>query len=196
MMGRGSWVAAARLLCAAATAALIPARALAQQPPAPQPPTSDPAQLDPNAPLAPMPDLGVDWPDLNVKETAPQPGAPAAVPQRARKRAPASVANEQGQIRYTVAVEGLSAVGGAEDVLKAFRAQSTLEAQRKNSANAAQIGRRASADADLLAQLLRSQGYYDAVVEPSTEGAGGQLRVVLTADPGQQYRFASVELPG
>src|SRR5206468_6684623 len=82
------------------------------------------------------------------------------------------------------------------DVLKAFRAQSTLEAERKNSANAAQIGRRASADADLLAQLLRSQGYYDAVVEPSTEGAGGQLRVVLTADPSQQYRFASVELPG
>ena len=79
MMGRGSWVAAARLLCAAATAALIPARALAQQPPPPQPPTSDPAQLDPNAPLAPMPDLGVDWPDLNVKETAPQPGAPPFV---------------------------------------------------------------------------------------------------------------------
>src|SRR5207302_2438771 len=52
------------------------------------------------------------------------------------------------------------------------------------------------ADADLLAQMLRGQGYYDAVVEPSTEKAGPALRVVLTADPGAQYRFASVELPG
>lgn len=196
MIGRGSWGEAARLLCAAATVALVPAPALAQQPAPPQQPPSDPAQLDPNAPLAPMPDLGVDWPDLNVKETPSQPAPPAAAPPKTKKRAPASVANEQGQIRYTVAVEGLAAIGGAEDLLKAFRSQSTLEAERKKTANAAQIGRRAGADADLLAQLLRSQGYYDAVVEPSTEGAGGQLRVVLTAEPGPQYRFASVELPG
>src|SRR6185312_15775459 len=78
----------------------------------------------------------------------------------------------------------------------AFRQQSTLEAERKKPANAAQIGRRANADADLLTELLRSQGYYDANVDERTEKAGSELRVVLTADPGQQYRFASVELPG
>jgi translocation and assembly module TamA len=44
--------------------------------------------------------------------------------------------------------------------------------------------------------LLRSQGYYDAVVEPRTEQSGNLLRVVLAADPGEQYKFASVELPG
>ena len=44
--------------------------------------------------------------------------------------------------------------------------------------------------------MLRSRGYYDANVEPSTEAAGDTLRVVLEAVPGQQYRFASVELPG
>ena len=83
------------------------------------------------------------------------------------------------------------------DVLLAdFRKQSALEEERKDPANAAQIGRRAGADAELLAQLLRSQGYYDAMVEPRTEEAAGQLRVVLAADPGQQYRFATVELPG
>ena len=45
-------------------------------------------------------------------------------------------------------------------------------------------------------ELLRSQGYYDAIVAPRTERAAGMLRVVLDAEPGQQYRFASVELPG
>ena len=93
-------------------------------------------------------------------------------------------------------VEGLGPIGNAEDLLREFRKQSALEAERKDPANAAQIGRRAGADADLLGQLLRSQGYYDAAVEARTEMAGDVLRVVLSADPGTQYRFASVELPG
>ena len=48
----------------------------------------------------------------------------------------------------------------------------------------------------MLTELLRSQGYYDAMVEPRVEGSGNQLVVILDADAGQQYRFASVELPG
>ena len=101
-----------------------------------------------------------------------------------------------GTTRYTVEVQGLSSIGDAEGLLQTFRKQSALEAERKKPANAAQIGRRATADADLLTQLLRSQGYYDADVEPSTEKAGDALQVILTADLGQQYRFASVDLPG
>ena len=90
-----------------------------------------------------------------------------------------------------------SAISGASaDLLRDFRRQSALEAQHKAPANAAQIGRRANADANLLTQLLRSQGYYDAEVQPRTEDAGDALRVILTVDPGKQYRFVSVELPG
>jgi translocation and assembly module TamA len=63
MSGRGSRLEAARLLCAAAAATLASVEASAQT--SPQPPT-DPAELDPNAPLAPMPDLGVAWPDLKA----------------------------------------------------------------------------------------------------------------------------------
>ncbi len=100
------------------------------------------------------------------------------------------------QVRYTWTLEGLSKFGNAEDLLNTFRQQSALDADRKKPANAAQIGRRSRADADLLAELLRSQGYYDAVVEPRTERVAGGLQVILAADPGQQYRFASVELPG
>jgi translocation and assembly module TamA len=168
--------------------------ALAQTtPPAAPPPPSEPGELDPNAPLAPMPDLGVDWPDLNAKDTVlpPEPTAPGA-----QQAAPAQQTEPAGALRYTVSVEGLSSIGNAEDLLHAFRQQSTLEAERKDPANAAQVGRRASADSDLLAELLRSQGYYDAMVDPRTERSGGMLRVILTVDPGVQYRFASVELPG
>ncbi|MES2137435.1 MAG: BamA/TamA family outer membrane protein [Pseudomonadota bacterium] len=148
----------------------------------------DPAELDPNAPLDAMPGLGVEWPDLNAAESA--------TPATSGPQKPTStvVAERTGDIRYTIDVAGLP--GNDEDLLKAFRKQSALEADRKKPANAAQIGRRASADADLLEELLRSQGYYDADVVPSTVADAAGLRVVLTADAGQQYRFASVELPG
>jgi len=195
MSGRGSTRIAARLLCAAATAAFAQAPALAQTPPAqPAPPPPDAAELDPNAPLAPMPDLGVDWPDLNAKEetVAPEPGT--AQPQAQSVQAPAEPASSE--LRYTVAIEGLAAVGNSEELLKAFRQQSALEADRKDSANSAQIDRRSRADADLLAELLRSQGYYDAVVEPSTATVDHAVQVTLTVDAGAEYRFASVELPG
>ena len=158
-------------------------------PPTPAPPP-DAAELDPSAPLDPMPGLGIAWPELDARETAPPPAAPTT------KRKGHAVALTVGDIRYTVQVEGLGSVGDSEELLRAFRQQSALEAERKDPANAAQIGRRANADADLLTQLLRADGYYDAAVEPRTEKVGNALSVVLTADPGSQYHFASVDLPG
>jgi translocation and assembly module TamA len=151
---------------------------------------ANPADLDPSEPMAPLPDLGVDWPDLNARENEPQAAQPTAQPQAA---APEETAGER---RYTVSIEGLAAIGDAEDLLEAFRKQSALEADRKQPANSAQIDRRSRADADLLEELLRSQGYYDADVEPRTEPAGNAIHVILEAQPGPQYRFASVELPG
>jgi translocation and assembly module TamA len=184
-----------RLLCAAAAASFEPSVLLAQAAPQTPPPKEeqpDAAELDPNAPLAPLPDLGVAWPELNAKDVA-APPPPVITPQSKSRRL---VAAGAGDIRYTLEVEGLGSLGNFEELMRNFRQQSALEAERKHPANAAQIGRRASADADLLAQLLRSQGYYDADVEPRTEKAGEALRVVLAAEPGQQYRFASVDLPG
>ena len=195
MSGRGLRVGAARLLCTAGCLPFFASAAFAQTASAQQapPPATEP-ELDPNAPLAPLPDLGVEWPDLNAKDTAPSPQAAAEPAQRQAKSATKQT-EANGTLRYSVEVAGLT-VGDAEDLLKAFRQQSTLEAERKDPANAAQIGRRASADSDLLVELLRSQGYYDAAVEPRTERSGDMLRVILTADPGNQDRFASVELPG
>lgn len=191
MDGRGFWVTGARRCCAAAASAFVSGPLLAQAIPPPAPTPPDAAELDPNAPLATLPDLGVAWPELNAKDTA-QPVAAETVSQR-KGRTPAPV---EGDIRYTVQVEGLGSVSDSEALLRDFRQQSSLEAERKDPANAAQIGRRASADADLLIQLLRAQGYYDASVEPRTEKNGTALSVVLAAEPGQQYKFASVDLPG
>jgi translocation and assembly module TamA len=184
-----------RLLCAAAAASLDPSPLLAQSVPQVPPPAGeqpDAAELDPNAPLAPLPDLGVAWPELNPKDAA-APPPPVITTQSKSRRV---VAAGAGDIRYSLEVEGLGSLGNFEQLMHDFRQQSALEAERKHPANAAQIGRRANADADLLTQLLRAQGYYDADVEPRTEKAGDTLRVVLAAEPGQQYRFASVELPG
>ena len=48
------------------------------------------------------------------------------------------------------------------------RVKTAVETGFNNPANAAQITRRSRADAELLEELLRSQGYYDADVEPRT----------------------------
>ena len=139
-----------------------------------------------------MPDLGVDWPDLNAKEQTP----PASATVKGQAIAAPSLDEGGGEIRYSWIIEGIAGVGSPEDLLKSFRQQSALEADRKHAANAAQISRRSRADADLLAELLRSQGYYDAIVDPRTERVDGTIRVVLAADAGQQYRFVTVDLPG
>src|SRR5579884_782615 len=204
MSGRVSSASAARLLCAAALLVLAPDELLAQdspQTPSPQQPSqraaNDQTEPDPNAPLAPLPDIGVAWPTIDATQTGT--GAEGPQPTLATpggKRTAQSIIAGVGNIRYEVVVEGLTNISGSEDLLRAFRNQSSLEAERKHPANAAQIGRRATADADLLVQLLRSQGYYDAEVDPRTEKAGDELQVILSAAPGPQYRFASVELPG
>jgi len=200
MKWRGEAREAARLLCAAAVAFVLAAPALAQ--PAP---SGDPTELDPSAPLEPMPDLGVDWPDPGASDRpspAPSPDQ-AADPQPTPAEPPAEAAvteddraSDSAELRYSVVLQGLENIGSAAELVSAFDTQSALRKDRDDPANAAQIDRRSRADAELLAELLRSQGYYDAVVEPSIERTGGTLLVVLAAQPGEQYQFQSVELPG
>ncbi len=181
---------AARLLCAAACSLALAVPAMAQSTP---PPSS--GDLDPSAPLDPLPDLGVEWPDPGAADEpiAPIPGENAERPPQAP---PAAVAEGPAELRYAIAFEGLEKIGPDEELIGAFEAQSVLHKERGEPANAAQIDRRSRADAELLAELLRSQGYYDAAVEPRIDRTGNALLVVLAAEPGEQYRFQSVELPG
>jgi translocation and assembly module TamA len=188
MHGRGWTRTAARLLGAAGAAWYAPAPLLAQD-------VSNPRELDPSAPMAPLPDLGVDWPDMDESDPA-APAQPQAGESAAGGAAAAGEDPGASDIHYTVSVEGLADLPDGAGILEAFGKQSALQQGRKKGANAAQISRRSRADAELLHQILRSRGYYDAVVQPRIEGPGANLQVLLEVDPGKQYRFASVELPG
>ncbi|HYD38282.1 MAG TPA: BamA/TamA family outer membrane protein [Allosphingosinicella sp.] len=175
--GRGVAAAlAAFLLCA------CPAALLAQEPPPADP--LDQPPLDPSAPLDPLPDLGVDWPDMEQ-------GADDAIAD-----APdTGIADAAAERRYTLRIEGLDS--DTETALRTlFDPLSTLEQNRREPANAAQIDRRAREDADLLAELLRARGYYDALVRTRVEAAASDVTVTLEAEPGPLYRFAEVRLPG
>jgi translocation and assembly module TamA len=140
--------------------------------------------LDPSAPLDPMPDLGVDWPDMEG-DFADIPNIPDT-----------TIADAAAARAYDVRIEGLEEVE-AEGLLGQFRSLSALEEHRGGAANAAQIDRRAREDADLMAELLRAYGYYDAQVRTRVEAAAaGRLAVTLEVQPGPLYRFAEVRLPG
>jgi translocation and assembly module TamA len=187
MRGRGVSWRAARLLGAAIAALAVPSTGWAQD-------SLDPGELDPSAPMAPLPDLGVDWPDLNAPDEPVAPGTAEPAPPE-----PVAAADEDragNDLHYYFNIEGLAGLGDETAILETFRKQSALEQGRKKTANAAQISRRSRSDAQLLGEILRSHGYYDATVQPRIEGSNAQLEVLLEVDAGDQYRFASVELPG
>ncbi len=160
-------------LCGGAVASLFLPTALAAQTP------EQTEGLDPASPLAQLPNIGVDWPDL-ATDAAAEPTATAT-----------DVVTEA---RYTWIIEGLDTV--ATPLLRErFDQLSTLSAKDDDPANAAQLDRRAREDAELLVTLLRAQGYYDARVATRVE-AGERPRVVLDATPGTLYRFARVTVEG
>jgi len=184
-MGRGR----ACLLAAAACGLALSAPARAQQP------GPGPAELDPNAPLDPMPDLGVDWPDMDSPDPLPEPepGEPAATAGEAGGQA---IDDAAAARRYDYRIGGLDAIAEAETIREQFHEQSALEKEDDEAANAAQIDRRAREDAELLTSLLQAQGYYDAEVETEIGREGESIIVDLRAAPGPRFTFAAVELQG
>jgi translocation and assembly module TamA len=186
----------AAALSAALALILCPAAARAQTaspapspvpapPPSVEAPSAEPAPLDPSAPMEAWPDLGVPWPDMQEDQGQAIPNEPGA-----------NIADAAAARRYSYRIEGMDAAEEAA-LLARFRALSTLEEYRDDAANAAQIDRRARADADLLAELLRADGYYDALVTTAVDAApAGGFAVTLNAAPGPLYRFSDVALPG
>jgi translocation and assembly module TamA len=184
-------------------------------PPQTVPPSADPLGLDPESPLAPMPDLGVAWPDLDATpeaEAAPdQPASPAGAPASTTPPAqgesvittapvaadkPAVQADIAANFRYTVKITGLDD-DSAKSVTTRFDGLSVLHANQKKPANVAQVDRRAREDAKLLEDVLRAEGYYDASVDPGVAASGDQtLLVTLAARPGQLYHFTNVDVTG
>ncbi|MEO7690493.1 MAG: BamA/TamA family outer membrane protein [Sphingomonas sp.] len=175
--------AAAGLLAFTAPCALaqesVPATVPQTAPP--QTPIPQSGGLDPQSPLAPLPGLGVDWPDLN-----------AAPPEPADPNAPAEMKGEQ---RYTYRVDGIDAVESPL-LRERFAQLSTLHTHEGQPANAAQLDRRGREDSALLVTLLRGEGYYDARVSSRIEPSAARPTVVLEAEPGTLYKFDGVTLNG
>ncbi|MBU3077421.1 autotransporter assembly complex protein TamA [Sphingomonas quercus] len=177
---------------------LISGTARAQQS---EPPLIEGAILDPASPMAPLPDLGVEWPDPIAPPEAERPAPPVAAqpaPGAARttvRRQAAAAAKEAGEQRYTVRLAGTEALGEAH-FRERFDAVSALVLQSGEPANVAQIDRRAREDAETLNLLLRAEGYYDGEVDTAVAAENGRIVVTLTVRPGPQYHFSAVTISG
>ena len=169
-----------RSAVAAMTALMLASAAHAQT-------TSLPAPLDPESPMAPLPDLGVEWPDLNKADpiSPTLEAAPAQVP------AQIDVADSQ---RYDLVVTGIDTLGPT--VGTRFNELSLLKEGAGKPANVAQIDRRARDDAELLNTILRAEGYYDANIETDVAPKEGRLVVTLSVEPGPLYKFGTVDVAG
>ncbi|HWT14017.1 MAG TPA: BamA/TamA family outer membrane protein [Allosphingosinicella sp.] len=176
-------VAGRRAAARAAALALILSSAAALAQPA-DPLDEVDVPLDPSAPLDPWPDLGLEWPDVEA-------------PEGEISNLPDAAAADSGAARtYSYVIAGLDEADAAA-LLAQFRELSALEEYRGDPANAAQVDRRARADAELLAELLRAHGYYAALVTTQVDSAAdGGYAVTLNAAPGLVYTFAEVRLPG
>lgn len=180
MSGPTNWLKRAAL----ALALGAPHGGLAQPlmaPPAPTPAAPPEDVLDPASPLAEMPDIGVDWPDLPPEEAG-EPGAQLALP-------------EVQERRYTVLLNGVPE-SPANQVYSRFDELSTLKAANTKPANLAQLNRRVRDDVDLLQQLLRTDGYYDARIASRIEPVEDRLLVTLSVTPGPLYRFDEIRVSG
>ncbi len=146
-----------------------------------RPATAQTAPLDPESPLAELPDIGVEWPDLPAEEA----GEPNATATTA----------ETGERRYSVVLTGVPAAP-ANQVEARFAELSALKTADNKPANLAQLDRRARDDSALLEELLRADGYYDPTITPRIEAVGEQILVTFTVDPGPLYTFDTITVTG
>ena len=87
------------------------------------------ADLDPAAPLDPLPDIGVEWPDMNAPDAPSIEGVQEPV-----EEAPAPIEIDSAEERrYSVVIEGLQGVDDEPATAKAFDEQSELRADRDNA---------------------------------------------------------------
>jgi translocation and assembly module TamA len=151
----------------------------------------EPPAIAPDGTLAPAAEPPPD-PALD------EPLAPIATFDVETPQAPAEGEEESETVqpvRYTLAVEGLDAVG----LEGRFRDLSALEDADGEATNGAMIAARAKEDELLAVRILRSEGYYDGTAISSIEqlpDLPGQMRVVITAVPGERYNLGAIAIAG
>lgn len=184
------------------------AKAPAQQEVAPAQPLPD-ALPDSGAPLADLPGFTLPWPDENLAPTpaladlAPDPDIEQALAEVPGLPDPAPVKGEDIRLAHgvTLSFPPVDAIPERAEIAARFEALSALNQYAKSDDTAAQIAARARADKDLLEQVLRVYGYYDADVAQSVVGiapgesqASRGIEVRFGVAPGPRYKFGAVEL--
>jgi len=167
-------------------------------------------QPDPDPALAPMPDIGVDWPDMGQPDAvtpmvelppegsdAPQQAIAREVSDEPAEEA-ATFADTGAERRYTVRLSGVEEIADAHFTTR-FNELSALQQGEGKPANLAQINRRIKEDSDLLDRLLRAKGYYAARVRGAVAApppGSDKLVVTFRIVPGARYLLSSVDLTG
>lgn len=182
--------------------------------------------LDPDQPMADIPDFGVEWPDIDEPDqpVSLEEDQSSDIEERSTENLPVSEAGVEGaESRSIELVDEITAgvfqpadslaetgyrvefLGLPENLNRAFSDRfnilSALEEYRGDDANFAQIKRRAETDRNLVEQLLRIEGYYDAVVRTRFEALTkttdpNDVAVIINIAAGPQYKLSSIVFPG
>ncbi len=159
-------------------------------------------------PMDPMPDISIDWPDELVLPNIarPQTADPAAFvgPDQTELLAGADAVQITVNSDLILSFPDNAVAFPMRDAfVERFEALSTIQELSDAGENIAQLSARARADEELLAEMLRVYGYYDARISRSViaapqgqdsepADADGQVRFDII--PGARYSFGSVDL--
>ena len=177
------------------------------------PPETQPGDVQPQSPLAELPELTLPWPDEEIDLPAlvslePDPGVEESLAAQdvllgdLPGPLPAGEESRVGERVVLVFPPSLDAFPERVAFSERFSELSTLVTLGEDSDdNIAQIAVRARTDRDLLQRLLRVYGYYDADVvqtvggvEPGAETAARDVTVRFDISPGTRYRFGAIAL--
>ncbi len=187
-------------------------------------PTNFEAQpLDPDKPMADIPDFGVAWPDLDDEiesiNVEPDDSADSTpLPDQRDETVESSVETEAdifeeqliadvfqpedslAETGYKIEFDGIPSDIG-QGFYDRFDILSALEQYKGDDANFAQIKRRADTDRELVERLLRIEGYYDAVVRIRFSAQAdttdpNDVTAIINTIAGPQYKIGDVSLPG
>ena len=177
------------------------------------------APVDAAAPLAELPGMTVPWPDGAADKPAlaalpPDPDlATTTAPSPDAEQPAALAAGEEVRISDHLALvfpTRLQTFPERPQFLDRFTGLSSLQKYDSKDATFAQVSARARADRDLLAQLLRIYGYYDALVTQTVGGRSNgapaaaavaaspetraDVAVRFDIEPGTRFRFGAIDL--
>jgi translocation and assembly module TamA len=162
--------------------------------------------LDPQSPLDPIPGLDLAWPDeIDLPEFQPvdpdpqyaydpqDPGLLAPAPDGAPER----ISDEL----LLVFPSETSLFPQREEFIERFASLSTIEELDSDEDNLAQLAAQARADEELLTEMLRVYGYYDATVMRNVSGpdagedrADTRPQVTFGITPNAQYTYGAINL--